>query len=409
MDRFTSNNRRADGWTEVVKLLIILTAIMGTRNSFGLFFTSIENQFGMSRGATSAYFSIFMALSAIFTIICGWALDRFGPRIIFFLMGIITLFSLLLTGRTTASWQLYITYSFLLACGTGAGFSLVLATVSKWFLQRRGLALAIALSGEGAGTLLVAPLAAYLILRFDWRSAFSILGLIAGIIMICGAALLKKVPAVPGNPADAAESKGPDKVGQTAGFSLKEAVQTRSFWLLALVYLMVSFSFYLVLTHIAPHLRDLGFDASQAAIVVSFLGGSTIPGRLVIGLASDKFSRKKLAILCAFLQVAGMIWLTQSNSLWNYYLFALEFGFAFGGLSNLMATLIGDTFGMTNLGSVSGTLVVGFSLGAAIGPTLGGIIFDATDSYTIAFLCGILATSVAAASLFLTRRETRRT
>jgi MFS family permease len=375
---------------------------MGTRNSFGIFFTSIENQFDLSRAATSAYFSIFMILSAIFTILCGWALDRIGPKIVFMIMGAVTLVSLVLTGRTTTSWQLFITYSFLLAAGTGAGFSLVLATVSKWFVKRRGLALAIALSGEGAGTLAVAPLATFLISSFHWRTAFLLIGLIAGGLMFFVALFLKKVPTLKTAPAS--------KINQSnavspSGFTLKEAAKTRSFWFLATVYMMVSFSFYLILTHIVPHAGDLGINAARAAIIVSLMGGSTIPGRLVIGSASDRYSRKKLAISCAIFEVAAMIWLTQSNSLWMFCVFAVAFGFAFGGISNLMAALIGDTFGMTNLGAISGVLVVGFSFGAAIGPAVGGIIFDATNSYYIAFLVGVGTACLAVVSLALTRRE----
>jgi MFS transporter, OFA family, oxalate/formate antiporter len=83
------------------------------------------------------------------------------------------------------------------------------------------------------------------------------------------------------------------------------------------------------------------------------------------------------------------------------------FGFAFGGLSNLMASIIGDTFGMTNLGAITSTLVVGFSLGAAIGPSLGGFIFDATQSYFISFLVGAGAAALAVVFLALTRRESQ--
>jgi predicted MFS family arabinose efflux permease len=230
-----------------------------------------------------------------------------------------------------------------------------------------------------------------------------LIGLIAGGLIFVVALFLKKVPraaAVP--PRDQARAV------HAPGFTLKEAAKTRSFWFLATVYMMVSFSFYLVLTHIVPHAGDLGINAARAAIIVSIMGGSTIPGRLVIGLASDRLSRKKLAIFCAFVEVAGMVWLTQSNSLWMFCVFAVVFGFAFGGISNLMATLIGDTFGMTNLGAISGTLVVGFSFGAAIGPAVGGIIFDATNSYNIAFLVGVCAACLAVVSLTLTRREKKR-
>jgi MFS transporter, OFA family, oxalate/formate antiporter len=403
---FRSKDSESGNWTEVGKLFIIIAAVMAVRNSYGVFFTSIENQFQLSRGATSAIFSVFMGMAAFFTILGGWALDRFGPKAVLTIMGVLTTLGLLLSGQVKESWQLFLTYSFLLSAGTGGGFSLVLATVSRLFVIRRGLALGIALSGEGVGTLVIAPIATFLISSFNWRTAFTLIGISAGVVMICFAQSLRKVPRHTEITAQAKSTGSPgSNTGQTPGFSLKEAVKTGSFWFLGSVYLLLSFSFYLVLAHMVPHAIDMGITAARAAIIISLVGASTIPGRLIIGWASDKTSRKRLAISSAIIQTAAMIWLACSGSLWMLYVFAICFGFTFGALSNLMATLIGDTFGMTNLGSITGVLVVGFTLGAAIGPALGGFVFDATNSYFASFMVGIAAAALAVVCLALTKRE----
>ena len=395
--------REPDRWIELVKLFIILAAAMAVRNSFGIFFTSLENQFGLSRGETSAFFSVFMILAAFFTILSGWALDRFGPKLVFIVMGFLVILSQVLTGQATSSWQLFFSYSLLLAAGTGGAFSLTLATISRLFVKRRGLALGIGLSGEGAGTLAVAPLATYLIASFSWRIAFMVVGLIFGAIMIGLALSLNKLPRHSG-PAVKTNSA---TSSQVPGFSVTEALKTRSFWFLGAVYLLFSLSYHLVLTHAVPNAIDLGIDAAKAAIIISLMGASTIPGRLVIGWLSDKTNRKMLAIYCTLIQVAAMIWLSFSNSLWMFYIFAIVFGFSFGGLSNLMASLIGDTFGVTNIGAITGVLVVGFTLGAAIGPALGGFIFDATGSYYVSFVVGIGAAIMAVLCMSLTKREAK--
>jgi MFS transporter, OFA family, oxalate/formate antiporter len=393
--------RESVRWIELVKLLFILTAIMAVRNSFGLFFTSIENQFGLTRAETSAFFSIFSILAAFFTVLGGWALDKFGPKLVFIVMGAITILSLVLTGRTTSSWELYLTYSLLLAAGTGGGFSLTLAAVSKLFTKQRGLALGIALSGEGVGTLAIAPIATFLITSFNWRVAYWIIGPVAGAIVIGLALFLKQLPRHSESPSPFRTSSG----SPTPSFTVLEAMKTTSFWLLGTVYLTLSFNYYLALTHIVPDAIDLGITAARAAIIVSLIGGFTIPGRLVIGWASDRINRKKLAILCALIEVLTMIWLLWSSSFWMFCVFAVVFGFTFGGLSNLMATLIGDTFGMANIGTMTGFLVVGFTIGAAMGPALGGIIYDSMGSYFIAFLTGIGIAGLAVLCLTLTKRE----
>ncbi|HEX7475212.1 MAG TPA: MFS transporter, partial [Dehalococcoidales bacterium] len=267
---------RPSGWIEVGKLFVILTAVMAMRNSFGVFFTSIQNQFDMSRAGTSAIYSSFNALAAIFTILGGWALDRFGPKAVFVVMGILTAISLLLTGRTTSSWQLFFTYSLLLAAGVGGGFSITLATVSRWFSKRRGLALGMTLSGEGAGTLAVAPLATFLIASFNWQTAYLIIGLFAGLLMVGFALFLKPVPRSVEITAAAHTSSSPHTYAANAipaaDFSLKQAARTRSFWFLGLIYLLFSFNFYLVLAHIVPHATDLNFSASRSAIIISLIG-----------------------------------------------------------------------------------------------------------------------------------------
>ncbi|MFC2005068.1 MFS transporter [Chloroflexota bacterium] len=407
------SNRELHGWVVVAELLIFLAIVLGIRYSFGVFFKSIESEFYLSRGATSSLFSVYMALSSAFAFLGGWSLDRYGPKVVLLVMGIVTCLSLLLTSQTNSSWQLFISYSLLLAIGTGAGFTVVIATVSKWFVKHRGLALGIGLSGEGLGTLVMAPFAAYLISSFTWRTAFATIGIIAGVVIIGLSLLMKKRPPETDILAEATiasveSSNNRNDSVQNVSFSLAEAFRTRSFWLFGIVYLLFSLSFHLVSTHIAPRATDIGVTAASAAAIVAVIGGCTIPGRLIIGWVSDRISRKVLAILCGLFQVIALIWLAWSGALWMFLLFAVFFGFAFGGLSNLIASLIGDTFGTANIGTITGTLIVGFGLGGALGPVLGGSVFDATSSYFISFLVGALAMSMAVLFIAFTRREIKR-
>ncbi|MCG6535120.1 MAG: MFS transporter, partial [Syntrophales bacterium LBB04] len=127
------------GWVVVIASLIIGLAGFGIRYSFGVFFKSIEMEFGLSRAATSGIFSAHMVGSSISTVLGGWALDRYGPRKLTCLMGVFTGLSLLLASQATAPWHLYMSYSLLLALGTGPIFPVVNSTSSQWFNRRRGL------------------------------------------------------------------------------------------------------------------------------------------------------------------------------------------------------------------------------------------------------------------------------
>jgi len=153
------------------------------------------------------------------------------------------------------------------------------------------------------------------------------------------------------------------------------------------------------------YVTDAGISATKAALVLGFMSSISIPGRLLVGGVSDKIGRKVSAIICALLQIGAMIWLAWAKELWMFYLFAAVYGFAFGGFDIPITALIGDIFGLHSLGAIMGVLVVGWGIGAAIGPAVGGLIFDATESYFTAIIIGASAMMVATLFDALTKQE----
>lgn len=150
----------------------------------------------------------------------------------------------------------------------------------------------------------------------------------------------------------------------------------------------------------------MGFSAGEAAAVFGLMGVASIAGRVPVGIASDRIGRKLPAIICALLMAGAMVWLMWAQDLWMLYLFVLVFGFASTGLSTAMGALIGDIFGLGKIGAIFGVLEFGFGIGAAIGPVGGGLIFDVTNSYFMAFLIGALVMVVSTLLIALVRRET---
>ena len=175
----------------VIAALIIQSTLVVIRFSFGVFFKSLATEFDMTRAATSSAVSAYMVFGAVLAIVGGWAFDRYGPRIIILLMCLFTGRSMLLTSQTNSVWQLFITYSLLLAIGTGGLHVVRISTVSRWFDKKRGLALGIVVSGGGLGQVVMAPFATFLISNFDWRIAYIVIGLITWLIVIPLSRLLK--------------------------------------------------------------------------------------------------------------------------------------------------------------------------------------------------------------------------
>ena len=410
---FRLKDRLFYGWVVVAAFLVIGITLYGIHFSFGIFFKSIESEFSLTRAATSAILSANMVLAGLYSFFAGWALDRYGPRIVVLLMGIFTGLSLVLTSQTNALWQLFITYSLLLAMGTGPLYVVPMSVVSRWFDKKRGMALGLSSLGVGLGMVVMAPFATYLITNFGWHTAYLIIGLIAWSVALPLSLLLKKDPREVGALPDgvkayteAAKSEG-DSI-QPIDSSLSQLFRTRSFWLFVFIWFLFAACLFLIFTHLVPHITDIGFSAGQAAVVLILIGVASIPGRLLMGIVSDRLGRKLALIICTLLQSGAIVWLVWAQDLWSLYLFALVFGFFYSGFGTSGAALISDTFGLNKIGVIFGLLEISFGIGAAIGPAFGGIIFDVRHSYSLAFLIGAVAMLVVTLLIVLIRQETNR-
>jgi MFS family permease len=173
------------------------------------------------------------------------------------------------------------------------------------------------------------------------------------------------------------------------------------------VWLLFAFSFSLILTHIVAYATDVGISTMQASMVVSIIGGLSMLSRLITGRISDIVGRKVPAVTCAVLNAGALIWLIWSHNLGTLYLFAVVFGFSWGGFGVAVLSVAGDTFVGRSLGTIMGTLEVGFALGSAMGPALGGFVFDMTGSYLLAFATAAVGMLIAGVLITLTRPQTK--
>jgi len=269
--------------------------------------------------------------------------------------------------------------------------------------------LGIASSGNGLGTMLMAVLAAYLITSFDWRTAYTVIGVMAVIVVIPLSLVLKRDPREVGALPDGVKELAKNEsrpAAAVASLTLRQAVRTRSFWLFLGLFILFASSYFLALTHVVPHATDKGISPVQAASILSLMGATNIAGRVMMGSVSDRFGRKRTAVVCTLLQAVTLFWLIGVQSLWMFYVYALAYGFVFGGSEPILAAMIGDTFGVGKLGSILGIIDAAWGVGAAIGPIVGGLIFDLAGDYFVAFLYAALAMVAVSLLALLIRRET---
>lgn len=391
-----SNQKLFYGYIVVIASFFIIFLMHGSSSTYGVFFKPLQNEFGWSRTVISGAHSLAFFLEGLFSIGVGSLSDRFGPRIVIAISGLILGLGFYLLSQTHAVWQLYFFYPVIVGMGTTAGNVVLLSTTARWFTRRRGLMIAIVKVGTGTGMTAMPLVASWLISSYGWRNSYIFIALTAMAGIVAGAQLLRRDPSQKGlQPYGTEKSTTDGSYPADIGFSLQEAIHTRQFWMLCTAYLLLLIVTVSMTLHIVPRALDLGLTATRAAGVLSTIGGVSILGRLVMGTVSDRTSCRRALVICFMILVAALAWLQFADELWELYLFAAVYGFAHGGFFAIIAPLIAELFGTRSHGAIYGASLFISHIGGAIGPTATARIFDVTQSYQLAFLI-LLIISVSA-------------
>jgi MFS family permease len=165
----------------------------------------------------------------------------------------------------------------------------------------------------------------------------------------------------------------------------------------------------MIMVHIVPHAQDRGVSATRAAGVLSTIGGVSMAGRFITGIAIDRIGSKRAMILCFVLLIGGLLWLQIAREVWMLYLFAVIYGLAHGGYFTTISPIVAEFFGIIAHGVLFGIIAFSGTIGGAIGPILAGYIFDVTARYSLAFwLCTLMIVLGLALVLVLNPIEEKR-
>ena len=397
------------GYIIAALAFIILLISAGTINSYGIFFKPMATEFGWTRSVTSGAYSVFFFFMGFFGIIGGRVNDRFGPRALLTVCGLLFSLGCFLMSQIDAVWQLYLVYGVLMGVGTGSMFVAPISTVAKWFVRRRGMMTGIAMAGTGVGVIVIPLLATQLIALYSWHNAYIVIAGIALIIVVIGAQFMKQDPRQLGQIQMGETELEQDKVKvlRANDSSLKEAIRTSQLWMLFIIYFAFLWCVSTVMVHLVPHVTDLGNSAVNAASVVSVVGMATTLGRIGIGIIGDKIGNKGALIIACISMLIGVIWLTVIKDLWMFYAFAVVFGFSWGGFMTMLSPLVADLYGLRSHGVIWGFVYFVATIGGAIGPLLAGSIYDITDSYTTPFIILDIAAATALILALLIKRTVR--
>jgi MFS family permease len=403
----------------VAALFVITYGLSTPLAAYGVFLPVLAETFGWSRGAISTALSVNLVLGGLAGVGLGVLADRYGPRLILVVTVTLAGGAFALVSTIGALWQLYVVVGVIGGVGMSTFYLLSAATVSRWFDERRGLALAFVLGGFNLGYISGGPLAASLIAAVGWRDAYALLGSGCAVITLL-AALTVRLPRASEAPA-VGSGAGPSAVRVTAGpastgdgITLYEALVDPRQWCVNVAWLLLGALALMLSVHAVPFARDQGVSLSGASLALTAYGIGALSGRIAAGAVSDRLGDVptiRAAYVVQTLALAALLWVPSREALLASL---MVFGVGFAAADTIIVKVIPDVFGVRAIGAIMGVLTLGWRCGAAVGPAAAGFIYDVTGSYTVPFGAAPLAVLLSwalfavATSRRLTRARQRR-
>ena len=407
--RTPSKARLFYGWYILASSFTILFFNSGARYSFGVAFKPMIKEFDWSRGSISFGFFLNMTLFALSLIAAGRLYDRYGSKWVIVISTIFLAAGFALISLVASLWQFYIVYGVFAAVGLGGtSVALLAALVSKWFTKWRGLAISLALAGNCMGQFVLVPLFTFSTLRYGWRVSYLSIGLLMFLVnMTLVLFVIKESPDHP-DPISAHKNERSGEIASCDGIQdlgLMEAMKTSSFWFFLVVMFVCGSGDFLVTTHLIPLVTDYGIHPAKAGNMLAWLGLMSLGGVLLAGPASDLIGNK-IPIAIAFLLrlVAFLLILTHQNVA-SFYLFSIVFGLTYLVTGPLTTTLLGRLYGFSHIGLLSGFVTTVHHIGGGFWAYMGGVIFDKTGTYQLAFICSAIMALIALLCCILIRER----
>jgi OFA family oxalate/formate antiporter-like MFS transporter len=373
-------------WWRVVGALSMNLAL-GTMYAWSVFVVPLEKEFGWKRANTSTAYTIAALVFAAAFTVAGRLQDKYGPFWVAITGGLAVGIGYLLCAHTHSLSYLYLCFGVIVGFGNGFGYATPIPVVAKWFPDKRGLAVGLAVAGYGAGSAVFGPLSnSYLIPTFGWRMTFQILGIIFLVMTLTGALLLQNPPV--GYYAPRKENVVAATT-RAAGyqFSATEVLATPTFYLMWIAYAFGTAAGVMVISQLIPFARSkgvLGATLASMTLLVGALGNAS--GRILSGWISDGLGRLNVLRLMIGITALGMpILYWAGNNVMALYFMIFVVYWCYGTQLSVNASTTADFWGTKNAGINYGMLFTAVGLASTLGPRLGGVLFDKYKNYQAAF------------------------
>jgi len=393
------------GWIILIVCFINVCGEGAMKNLFPIILLPLLQTFSWSRAATSGIFSTAGLVSGLSSPAIGILLDKLGPRRFFPLGGVLLFLGLLAASRITHYWQLILIYACLLAIGENIISSYTnMAVLGRWFEKKRGRAIGIADVGTAVGAAVFVPVAQWLILHFDWRHTFQFFAFIFLIILVFpNWIFMRASPEEMGQLPDSRQNqktpsgKRPQKgkhepntlsIPPLQEISFRKTLGVPSLYFLTLARLFGNAADYMITIHYIAFFIGAGYQEMLAASALAFTHLVSSLGRPLSGIVSDRIGREMTLTISYAFSITGIMFILgfgDGIALWPVVVFVVLRGLSIGPTGIAIGAKAADLFDGAILGRVMGIINMGRGLGLALGPFLGGLFYDITQNYVLAF------------------------
>jgi MFS transporter, OFA family, oxalate/formate antiporter len=383
---------------------IMMTLALGTLYAWSVFVAPLEREFGWKRAQTSAVFTLAAVMFAASLLLAGRLQDRFGPFWISVTGSVLISLSFLLFSYTSSLYFLYFFYGVLGGAGTGFGYGTVVPVMAKWFPDKTGLAIGLALMGFGSGSAFFGSFANLVLFpRFGWRASCVILSGIFLVMTMTAAFLLK-------NPVASRQSTNNLAFLTSARtrhqFTPGEVLRTPAFYLLWIGFGLGSTAGLMVISQLIPFANSQGISSAALATLGLVIGAfGNVSGRVLSGWLSDIMGRlNTLRIVIAISCVAMPALYSVGAHLTALYVLIYLVYFSYGAQASVIPSTVADFWGSRYAGTNYGALFTAWGFAGILGPTIGGVLFDRFKNYGAAFYTAAALALVALICVLIARR-----
>jgi len=388
---------------------MLMNLALGSLYAWSVFVAPLEKEFGWKRADTSWVFTWAVVVFAIAFIVAGRLQDKLGPFKISLVGCILLTTGFLLSAKTTSLSFLIIAFGVIVGIGNGFGYATPIPVMAKWFPDKRGLAVGLAVAGYGGGSAIFGPLASlYLIPKYGWRTTFVVLGVIFFVMTLVGAFLLKNPPAgyrPPGwVPAPASKA-----AASTYEFAPGEMWRTPTAYYMWIAYALGAAAGLMVISQLVPFAKSVKVpSAALQVITLVIAAGGNAAGRIFSGWMSDALGRLNVLRLMIGISAVSMVILPHTGTLFTVpillYVMVFIVYWCYGAQLSVNASTTSDFWGTKNAGINYGLLFTAWGVAGIIGPRIGGKLFDTYKNYQAAFYTAAALSVIALVFELLARR-----